>query len=48
MEPNEDFLKVSYFYHGPFKSGQKLVWKPHNSNGTCGKYDIYVSFKEEK
>jgi hypothetical protein len=41
----EDSLTVTYFHHSPFKSGQKLVWKPHNSNGTCRKYAVYVRFK---
>jgi hypothetical protein len=45
---HKDSLKVVYFHHSPLKSGQRLVWKPHNSNGTCGKYDVYVRFKGEK
>jgi hypothetical protein len=45
---DEDSLEVVYFHHSPFKTGKKLVWKPHNSNGTCGKYDVYVRFKGEE
>jgi hypothetical protein len=45
---DENSLEVVYFYHGPFRSGKKLVWKPHNSNETYGKYDVYVRFKGEE
>jgi hypothetical protein len=45
---HEDSLEVVYFHHSPLKSGQSLVWKPHNSNRTCGKYDVYVRFKGEE
>jgi hypothetical protein len=44
----EKTLKVAYFHHGPLKPGKKLIWKPHHSNGTCGRYDVYVRFKGEQ
>jgi hypothetical protein len=36
----EETLEVAYFHHGPLKLGKKLIWKPHHSNGTCGRYDV--------
>jgi hypothetical protein len=39
---------VAYFHHGPLKPGKKLIWKPHHSNGICGRYDVYVRFKGEQ
>jgi hypothetical protein len=44
----EETLKVAYFHHGPLKLGKKLIWKPHHSNRTCGRDDIYVRFKWEQ
>jgi hypothetical protein len=43
----EDSLEVIYYHHGPIRSGRKLVWKKHTSEGTCGKYDVYVRFKSD-
>jgi hypothetical protein len=48
MKVDKNSLEVVYFHHSPFRSGKKLVWKPHNSNGTCGKYDVYIRFKGEE
>jgi hypothetical protein len=44
----EETLEVAYFHHGPFKPGKKLIWKPHHSNRTCGRYDVYIRFKGEQ
>jgi hypothetical protein len=41
----EETLEVAYFHHGPLKPGKKLIWKPHHSNRTCGRYDVYIRFK---
>jgi hypothetical protein len=44
----EDSLSVTYYHHGPQISGKRLVWKAHNSKGTCGKFDVYFRFKTEE
>jgi hypothetical protein len=41
----EDSLSVTYYHHGPHMSKKRLVWKAHNSKGTCSKFD---RFKTEK
>jgi hypothetical protein len=44
----ENSLEVGYFYHSLYKPGKKLVWKKHNSKGTCGLNDVYARFKTEE
>jgi hypothetical protein len=44
----EDSLSMTYYHHGPQISGKRLVWKAHNSRGTCGKFDVYFRFKTEE
>jgi hypothetical protein len=39
---------VTYYYHAPQISRKRLVWKAHNSKGTCGKFDVYFRFKIEE
>jgi hypothetical protein len=41
----ENSLSMTYYHHGPQISGKTLVWKAHNSKGTCGKFDVYVYFR---
>jgi hypothetical protein len=44
----EDSLSVTYYHHGSQISRKRLVWKAHNSKGTCGKFDVYFRFKTEE
>jgi hypothetical protein len=44
----EDSLSMTYYHHGSQISGKRLVWKAHNSKGTCGKFDVYFRFKTEE
>jgi hypothetical protein len=45
---SENSLEVGYFHHSFYKPGKKLVWKKHNSKGTCGLNDVYARFKTEE
>jgi hypothetical protein len=45
---SENSLEVGYFHHSLYKPGKKLVWKKHNSEGTCGRNDVYARFKTEE
>jgi hypothetical protein len=44
----EDYLSMTYYHHSPQISRKRLVWKAHNSKGTCGKIDVYFRFKTEE
>jgi hypothetical protein len=39
---------VTYYHHGHQISEKRLVWKAHNSKGTCGKFAVYFRFKTEE
>jgi hypothetical protein len=44
----EDSLSVTNYHHGSQISEKRLVWKAHNSKGTCGKFDVYLRFKTKE
>jgi hypothetical protein len=44
----EDSLFMTYYHHGLQISRKRLVWKAHNSKGTCGKFDVYFRFKTKE
>jgi hypothetical protein len=45
---SENSLEVGYFHYSLYKPGKKLVWKKHNSKGTCKLDDVYARFKTKE